>query len=181
MATADARIAAAETLSGGTLSSQALRYADTYRNRGFTADGNDKNKADAFLQMLLPPVVNFGHTDRSGGVASPSMPLRFMSWSRGAIGSKTNEIATGNFEPASVFDLSATLIGGLSLREVINTGGGESAVQLQNTDIPGGRIAWMHWTPSLKPDPLGILKTSRAGAPGSFVLDAVVTALSTPE
>ena len=176
MATADARIAAAETLSGGTLSSQVLRYADTFRERGFAADRQDhKNKSDVFLQMLLPPVVNFAHTDRSGGIASPSMPLRFMSRSKGAIGSKTNEVDTGNFDPGSVFDLSATLVGGLSLRDVINAGGLESAVQLQTTEIPGGRVARMHWTPSLKPDPLGILKVDN----GSFVLDAVVTALDT--
>lgn len=86
-----------------------------------------KNKAGLFAQVpAMVPAPSLDYTagkssDRSGGVATPSMAIRGLSRELGTVGDTADSFAEGNFDPLQFFaGLNAQLLGGITLADILD-------------------------------------------------------------
>lgn len=102
-----------------------IELAPRYLEHGFDPV---KNKAGLFARvpaMLPAPSLDYTagkSSDRSGGVATPSMVIRGLSRELGTVGDTADSFAEGNFNPAQFFaGLDAQLLGGITLASILDT------------------------------------------------------------
>uniref|UniRef100_A0A831UDK2 Outer membrane channel n=1 Tax=Geobacter metallireducens TaxID=28232 RepID=A0A831UDK2_GEOME len=102
-----------------------IELAPRYLEHGFDPI---KNKAGLFARvpaMLPAPSLDYTagkSSDRSGGVATPSMVIRGLSRELGTVGDTADSFAEGNFNPAQFFaGLDAQLLGGITLASILDT------------------------------------------------------------
>ncbi len=101
-----------------------IELAPRYLEHGFDPA---KNKAGLFAQvpaMLPAPSLDYTagkSSDRSGGVATPSMVIRGLSRELGTVGDTADSFAEGNFDPLQFFaGLDAQLLGGITLADILD-------------------------------------------------------------
>ncbi len=153
-----------------------------------------KNKAGLFAQvpaMLPAPSLDYTagkSSDRSGGVATPSMVIRGLSRELGTLGDTADSFAEGNFDPLQFFSgMNAQLLGGITLADILDVLiPGDflaQAPKLVTTNSASEITTTLHWeTTKLKTSgPFikggssklsldSILKTAKAGGGRSFQL-----------
>lgn len=114
------RIDAVEQIAG----SEAFREIglhDTYYRYSIESS---QNKGQVFAKLLDQVELSFNtNADKGGGIATPNLNVAGLSRSLGTVGGNVEEITSGKFDPTNYFDeaLDANLIGGISLRDIIDT------------------------------------------------------------
>ncbi len=102
---------------------------------------------DVFAQLTKIFPLSFGPTDKSGGISTLSQNIGGLSRSRGPIGvsmdagaAASQDIATNlkitltDFDPTKLFPADAKLLGGISLKDILDiTGGSDNAPKLTTT------------------------------------------------
>ncbi len=79
-----------------------------------------------FAELVEAVDLSFNtNADKAGGLVTPNMGVAGLSRSLGTVGGKVEEVAKGEFDPTSFFDeaLDANLLGGISLRDVVDAVG----------------------------------------------------------
>ena len=98
-----------------------IQYFKNYVNGGF-------GSGEVFVQTVGTLNVGF-RGDQSGGVATPNLQVSGLSRRFGTVSGTLNDIAAGNFNPASYFgDPNAKLFGIISLGDLIQGIFGDSTV-----------------------------------------------------
>lgn len=167
---ADVRVEAAETFSGTGLGGSVVAYPQHYKANGFSG-----NAPYTFLGIVQPNEVKFASSEAAGGLATPSLSITALSRSLGAIGGTLESQLANAFDPDEWFAGLDARLAGLNLVEIIDSSGTlEKSMSLKTTKTDEGRIATLNWKPTLKPDPLEILKPTRGSKKGSFELDAKI-------
>ena len=77
------------------------------------------NVANVFAQVTNG-ALNFGSTERSGGLVAPDLSISGLSRSLGPIGGPVGDMVGGKFDPAAIFG-NVKLLGGLTLGNIIDT------------------------------------------------------------
>ena len=153
---------------GGT----AISYPKTYIQNGL----GGANKGEVFAAIPGAPVLDFGagKGDKSGGVATPSFPIVGLSRALGPVGgllpeggtdalaaaeSALGDVIGGRFDPKKFFDDKAKLLGGILLKDIIQTvadfmGNPDAALAIKNEvkNDAGGFPAEIHTTMTWKPE-----------------------------
>jgi hypothetical protein len=111
-----------------------IRYPQTYLQNGLEGS----NKGEVFASLPGAPGLDFGAGQgaSAGGVATPSFPIVGLSRALGPVGgllpsdvsdpAKASEAAladviSGHFDPKKFFDEKAKLLGGILLKDIINS------------------------------------------------------------
>jgi hypothetical protein len=77
------------------------------------------NVANVFARVSNG-ALNFGSTERSGGLVAPDLSISGLSRSLGPIGGPVGDMVGGKFDPAAIFG-TVKLLGGLTLGDIIDT------------------------------------------------------------
>ena len=120
MAAADVSIPAMKNLLGdGKLAR--IEWEKTYTG----TDGNKiGNAGNVYARVTNKPALNFGATDKAGGLAAPNIGISALSRSLGPVGGPLDvpgpgkDMITGELNPAAVFG-AVKLLGGLTLSDLI--------------------------------------------------------------
>jgi hypothetical protein len=121
MEKSEVRVAAVEQLTGSAATTS-IAYHPTYNEAGLDSGAN---KGQVFAQLLDSVPLGFGAAgataDKVGGLLTPSMVINGLSRSLGPVAGDLAKMVGGNFDPTDIFKdaLSATLLGDISLQEVI--------------------------------------------------------------
>lgn len=113
------RIDAVEQITG-TEAFQAINLHPSYYKHGIESS---QNKGEVFAELVDSVELSFNtNADKGGGLVTPNMGIAGLSRSLGTVGGNVQEIADGQFKPESFFDaaLDANLLGGISLRDVVD-------------------------------------------------------------
>lgn len=121
MENAEVRVAAVEQLTGSAATT-GIGYHETYLEGGLESAAN---KGQVFAKLLDSVPLQFGAAgataDKVGGLLTPSMAINGLSRSLGPVAGDLAKMVAGNFDPTDIFKdaLSATLLGNISLQDVI--------------------------------------------------------------
>jgi hypothetical protein len=77
------------------------------------------NVADVFALVKGTP-LDFGSTERSGGLVAPDLSISGLSRSLGPIGGVASDMVGGKFDPAAIFGTGVKLLGGITLSDIID-------------------------------------------------------------
>ena len=187
---ATAFIPALKGLTG--LDATRIEYPETYVKDGL----GGANKGELFARTIEPPTMSFAANrgDKAGGVASPSFAVAGLSRVLGPVGSASADAAAaaaaladaaaGAFNPAKIFDDSAKLLGGVLLRDIVEsvtdfTGAADKAlvIKTQTVEENGAPVAVktvMRWQPALHDS--GVFVARRGSQPASLALEATSVA-----
>jgi hypothetical protein len=114
MSQAEVEIPAVNQITGKSAPS-VIEWESSY----LAAAGNDiGNVAQLFAKVKGTP-LDFGSTERTGGLVAPDLTISGLSRSLGPIGGNADKMVTGNFNPKEIFDLDVKLFGAISLSEII--------------------------------------------------------------
>jgi hypothetical protein len=158
-------------------------FSEDYVASGFGTAG--ANVGEVFVELedtTAPANLDFGAQsagDRSGGVAVPSIAITALSRAKGPVGGIPADFAKGKFDPTSFFPASATLLGDISLAQIVGplpdfTLGDTNLVEITSALRPAAagsperletRIRWA-------PDPKDVGELLVFGSQKHFVLDA---------
>ena len=112
---ANVKIAALQQLVG-TNALANVQYPTQYKMNGLGA----LNKGEVFLTLKDPVGVDFGGSpDKSCGVAAPNMSIGSISRGLGPVGGKTEDIASGSFDPLTFFK-DAMILGSIPLTSILD-------------------------------------------------------------
>ena len=181
---------------GGT----AISYPKTYIQNGL----GGANKGEVFAAIPGAPVLDFGagQGGKSGGVATPSFSIVGLSRALGPVGgllpeggtggggsgagalaaaeSALGDVIGGRFDPKKFFDDKAKLLGGILLKDIIQTvadfmGNPDAALAIKNEvkNDAGGFPAEIHTSLSWKPElqSFTIFVASRDGTKATLTID----------
>ncbi len=172
----------------------AINYPKTYIENGL----GGANKGEVFAAIPGAPVLDFGgggQGGKSGGVATPSFPIVGLSRALGPVGgllpeggsdalaaaeSALVDVVVGRFDPKKFFDDKAKLLGGILLKDIIQTvadfmGDPDGALTIKNEvkNDPGGFPAEirtsMSWKPGLQD--FTIFVADRDGTKATLTID----------
>jgi hypothetical protein len=76
------------------------------------------NAANLYAKVQGTP-LDFGSTERAGGLVAPDLTIAGLSRSLGPIGGAASEMIGGNFDPKLIFGDDVKLLGGITLSEII--------------------------------------------------------------
>lgn len=100
-----------------------VTFDDTFLQHGFTTAASNPNKGELLFRTPELKEVALAlerKSDRSGGLAAPSMKISGISRSLGAVAGEADKILQGEFDPAEFFKgMTALLFGVIPLSEVI--------------------------------------------------------------
>ena len=116
------RIDAVEQITG-TEAFRAIQLHPSYYKHGISGS---QNKGQVFAELVEAVDLSFNsNADKAGGMVTPNMGVAGLSRSLGTVGGKVEEVVKGEFDPTSFFDeaLDANLLGGISLRDVVDAVG----------------------------------------------------------
>lgn len=138
---AEVRLQATEQVKGTPLGGNpTIEYHPAYRDGGF--DGSE-----IFARLKKPVELNYGKTgnaDRSGGVATPNMDITGLSRKLGPVGGSLKGTSIPPLDPAKYFK-DATILGGISLAEVLSLSGYDDAPKLVNSTFPDRLETSLSW------------------------------------
>jgi hypothetical protein len=77
------------------------------------------NVANVFAKVQGTP-LNFGSTERTGGLVAPDLTISGLSRSMGPIGGAASDIVGGAFNPSTIFGAGVKLLGGIKLSDIVN-------------------------------------------------------------
>jgi len=77
------------------------------------------NAAQVFAKIVGSSPLDFGSTDKTGGMVAPNLDMSGLSRSLGPVGGPVNQMVAGSFKPQDVFDLGVKLLGGIQLSQII--------------------------------------------------------------
>ncbi len=164
MAEATIRLVAAEVAVGGAVGSApvVVLYPDYVQN-GFDGPG------EVFVALKdtgNPAGLDFGASqagDRSGGVVTPNIGITALSRQTGTVGGPPAQFDGGSFDPTAFFPGSATLLGDITLQDVINLVSGtdfltdpakrDKVIQLDTKEVGGNVVTELRWLPEMKDIP----------------------------
>jgi hypothetical protein len=114
MARAQVDIPAVKQLTGSPAPST-IQWEPTYT----AASGNTIGNAGQIFVNVANTPLNFGSTDKVGGMVTPNIGISGLSRALGPMGGPVNQIVTGNFKPMDIFPSDVKLFGGIELRTII--------------------------------------------------------------
>jgi hypothetical protein len=187
---ATAFIPALKGLSG--LGATRIEFPDPYVKNGLGGGGN---KGELFAKVVDLPTMSFSsnRSDKSGGIATPSFAVAALSRVLGPVGSPSSSAAdaaaaiadalAGRFDPTKIFSDAAKLLGGVLLKEIVETVGDfvsssdkALVIKTETVEDKGTPVAvktTMQWRPGLHD--ASIFIASRGGTPAALTIDAVQT------
>jgi hypothetical protein len=160
LVSAQVRIKAVEQLLGPA-GSKIIKYDETYAKSGF--DPN-VNRGEIFARMFDDSQhisVDFNEDPtRSGGLVTPSMVIKGLSRSMGAVGGVVDEIRDGKFNPASFFSEfidKVKIFGALPLTSILPDNQSlDRLPQIQSVNTGSFVDTTVTWNPQLKKDSNGL-------------------------
>ena len=115
MAQAQVDIPAVKNLVGKPAPST-IEWESTYT----AASGNSiGNAAQVFAKIVGNSPLDFGSTDKSGGLVAPNLDISGLSRALGPVGGPVNQMVGGQFNPQDIFDTGVKLRGGIELWQII--------------------------------------------------------------
>ena len=115
MAQAQVDIPAVKNLVGKPAPST-IEWESTYT----AASGNSiGNAAQVFAKIVGNSPLDFGSTDKSGGLVAPNLDISGLSRALGPVGGPVNQMVGGQFNPQDIFDTGVKLLGGIELWQII--------------------------------------------------------------
>lgn len=115
MAQAQVDIPAVKNLVGKPAPST-IEWESTYT----AASGNSiGNAAQVFAKIVGNSPLDFGSTDKSGGLVAPNLDISGLSRALGPVGGPVNQMVAGQFRPQDIFDTGVKLLGGIELWRII--------------------------------------------------------------
>jgi hypothetical protein len=93
-----------------------IQWETTYT----AASGNNiGNAGQVFAKVVGSSPLEFGSSDKSGGLVAPNLAISGLSRSLGPVGGPVNQMVTGNFKPQDIFNTSVKLLGGIELWQIV--------------------------------------------------------------
>jgi hypothetical protein len=86
------------------------------------------NAADLFATVKNGS-LDFGSTERSGGLVAPNLSISGLSRSLGPIGGPASDMVAGKFDPREVFGKGIKLLGGITLSDILDLVGLDEAAK----------------------------------------------------
>jgi hypothetical protein len=77
------------------------------------------NAAGLFATVKDSP-LDFGSTERSGGLVAPDLTISGLSRSLGPVGGAASAMVGGTFDPELIFGDGVKLLGGITLKQIVN-------------------------------------------------------------
>ena len=114
---ADVVIPAVKQATAGTGQST-ISWEPSYLAAGAAGDAIG-NVANVFALVKGTP-LDFGSTERSGGLVAPDLSISALSRSMGPVGGAVSDIVGGKFDPAAIFGADVKLLGGITLANLID-------------------------------------------------------------
>jgi hypothetical protein len=115
MAQARADIPAVKNLVGKPAPST-IEWEPTYTAAG---GNNIGNAGDVFARIVGSSPLDFGSSEKSGGLVAPNLDISGLSRSLGPVGGPVNQMVAGNFRPQDIFGTGVKLLGGIELWQII--------------------------------------------------------------
>lgn len=144
----------------GTSTGSEVEFHPAYEINGFSAP---QNKGEIFLKLTNEFALDFSaenNGDKTGGMITPNINIQGISRILGPVsGSNNSKIVGGEFDPEEFFgDVLAEVLGGISLKEIVETIGNFSEMpKLVTEKLPNELKTRYLWkTDKLKKDPLDI-------------------------
>ncbi len=171
MGGATVRMAAVEQVTGAA-SGAAIKYHQTYLEKGFSPAGN---KASVWAE-LDTPVKMLWKADQAGGVSTPNLEIGGISRKLGPVGGSPDDLMGSTFDPKKFFSNEAKILGGILLTDILDAfgldelgGDGKKAPKLTNRVVypgddkskpPEGLETRFLWEPKVVSDPLKVFEAS---------------------
>ena len=160
LVSAKVRIKAVEQLLGPA-GPKVIKYDETYAKSGF--DPN-VNKGEVFARMFDESEhisVDFNDDPtKSGGLVTPSMVIKGLSRSIGAVGGSVDDARDGHFNPSSFFKEfgdNVKIFGALRLKDILPDGQGLDRIpQIQSVNTGTFVDTTVTWNPKMKGDAAGL-------------------------
>ena len=160
LVSAQVRIKAVEQLLGPA-GSKIIKYDETYAKSGFDPNAN---KGEVFARMFDESQhisVDFNDDPtKSGGLVTPSMVIKGLSRSIGAVGGSVDDTRDGKFNPSSFFSEfgdSVKIFGALRLTDILPDNQSLDRVpQIQSVNTGTFVDTTVTWNPRLKGDKAGL-------------------------
>jgi hypothetical protein len=164
LVSAEVRIKAVEELLGPA-GPKVIKYDETYAKSGFDPNAN---KGEVFARMFDDSQhvsVDFNEDPtKSGGLVTPSMVIKGLSRSMGAVGGNVDEIRDGKFNPASFFAEfidKVKIFGALPLTSILPDAQSlDRMPQIQSVNAGSFIDTTVTWNPQLKKDSAGLFVPS---------------------
>jgi hypothetical protein len=109
----------------GRAGTSTIEWEPTYLAGAGDAIGN---AADLFATVKSGE-LNFGSTERSGGLVAPNLSISGLSRSLGPIGGPASDMVFGKFDPQKVFGKEIKLLGGIALSDILDLVGLDEAAK----------------------------------------------------
>jgi hypothetical protein len=122
-------IPAVKQATGGT-GDATIEWEQSYLNAA-AAGSAIGNAAGVFAKVTSKPKLEFGSTERSGGLVSPDLTISGLSRSLGPIGGAASDMVGGSFNPTAIFG-DVKLLGALKLADIIDALGVDEALIAAN-------------------------------------------------
>ncbi len=137
------------------------------------------NAADLFATVKNGE-LDFGSTERSGGLVAPNLSISGLSRSLGPIGGPAGDMVAGKFDPRNVFGQEIKLLGGIVLSDILDLVGLDDAAKsaghvpkLLTRNLPDKIETTYTW--DVPADKLRTTQLFKPEASSTFHLEALVT------
>ena len=110
-------IPAVKEATGGT-GQATIEWEQSYLNAA-SAGNAIGNAAGVFAKVIGASPLDFGSTERSGGLVAPDLSISGLSRSLGPIGGVASDMVGGKFDPTAIFG-AVKLLGGIQLKDIID-------------------------------------------------------------
>jgi len=164
LVSAQVRIKAVEQLLGPA-GSKVIKYDETYAKSGFDAN---VNKGEVFARMFDDSQhISIDFNDdptKAGGLVTPSMVIKGLSRSIGAVGGSVDDVRDGKFNPSSFFSEfidKVKIFGALPLTSILPDNQSLDRIpQIQSVNTGTFVDTTVTWNPRLKKDADGLFVPS---------------------
>jgi hypothetical protein len=109
----------------GRAGTSTIEWEPTYLAGAADAIGN---AADVFA-TVKQGALDFGSTERSGGLVAPNLSISGLSRSLGPIGGPASDMVAGKFDPRNVFGKEVKLLGCIALSDILDLVGLDEAAK----------------------------------------------------
>lgn len=130
MARAQVDIPAVKNLTGKQAPST-IEWEPTYTGASGSSLGN---KGQVFARILGSSPLEFGSSEKTGGLVAPDLDITGLSRSLGPVGGPVSQMAAGEFRPQDFFDPGVKLLGGIKLGDIIKK------LDFDNAATAGGKL-----------------------------------------
>jgi hypothetical protein len=115
MAQAQVDIPAVKNLAA-TPAPSTIEWEETYTAASGSSIGN---AAQVFAKIAGSSPLDFGSTEKTGGLVAPNLDISGLSRALGPVGGPVSQMVGGEFNPQDIFDTSIKLLGGIELWQII--------------------------------------------------------------